>query len=356
MLRCVAPSRSTVGKVLFMTFFSKHGLFQKFRFTQRFFFVAAVVVLLVLGGVLFLVTCAITDQAEERGAHLKIGFSPDWEYGSRKKLAHKLTNQAPVELTKVVEYLNTEYQPDLVVGGGDYVESSAVKPEKAKQQLAEINAIFKRLKAPRMYALGNHDMRSLSKADVMDILGIPAAHSVKDKGAWRVVVFDTNFNQADDSDRNVKSYTVGYVSQKELNWLDQALDTDRPTIVFSHHSPINTHNIENIVTANIVNADQVRALFERHKNVIAVVSGHTPQPQYQEINGIGYFVGDTLVNESGLGAFATIDLWYNPFSTRAEVVFEHYGRNRQSYSMISHMVRDRFENGMRMTKKFLFEE
>lgn len=308
-----------------------------------------------LGIVVFLLAHAITERAEERGSLLKIGFSPDWEYGSRKKLAHKLTNQAPVELEKVVEYFNAEYRPDVVVGGGDYVESSAVKPEKAKQQLAEINNIFKRLHAPRLYALGNHDMRSLSKADVVSILGIEQAHAVQDIGDWRVVIFDTNFNQSDDSDRNTKSYTLGYVSQKELAWLDQALDTDRPTIVFSHHSPVATYNIDNVLTLNIANADAVRSLFERHHNVIAVVSGHTPRPQYYQVNGIGYFIGDTLVNESSLGAFATIDLFYNSFSTRAEVIFEHHGRNRQSYAIVTHIVRDRFENNFRMLKSLITE-
>ncbi len=297
----------------------------------------------------------IEDRASEVGAPVKVGFSPDWEYGSRKKLAHKLTNRAPEELEKVVTYMNDVYQPDIVVGGGDYIESSAVKPETAKRQLREINAIFSRLTAPRLYALGNHDMRSLAKDEVLSILGLSEAHTLRDIGQWRLVVIDTNFNKSDDSHRNAKAYTVGYVSRQELEWLEQAVTTDRPTIVFSHHSPVSTYNIDNVLTENITNAYELRSVLERHSNVVAVVSGHTPRPQFHEYAGISYFVGDTLVNEFGLGAFATLDLLYNPFSTRTDIRFEHYGNNRQSYHAVSFIEREERTRFFRMIKKVLKE-
>jgi 3',5'-cyclic AMP phosphodiesterase CpdA len=267
----------------------------------------------------------------EEPARLKLGFSPDWEYGSRKRLAHKLTNQAPAELEKVVRYFNEEFRPDLVIGGGDYIESSGVKSEKAKEQLREVNDIFKRLDAPRRYALGNHDMRALSKEEVMDILGISSPHSITDIGAWRLVVFDTNFNQADDSHRSRQQYAEGYVSVRELRWLEAAITTDQPTLVFSHHSPIMTYNVDNVLARNIANEEVVRAVLERHSNVVAVISGHTPRPQHVIVNGVHYVIGDTLVNEEGLGAFAAISLEYFPLSRRATMQFEHFGRRREVY-------------------------
>lgn len=273
------------------------------------------------------------DPVREEPTRLRIGFSPDWEYGSRKRLSHKLTNQAPGELEKVVRYFNEEFHPDLVVGGGDYVESSGVKPETAKRQLREVNDIFKRLEAPRVYALGNHDMRSLSKEEVMGILEIRSSHSVTDLGDWRIVVFDTNFNKEDDSPRSREQYAEGYVSARELRWLEAAVTTDRPTLVFSHHSPITAYNIDNALARNILNEEAIRAVFERHKNVVAVVSGHTPLPQHAVLNGVNYLIGDTLVNEEGLGAFAAISLEYFPIARRASVHFEHFGRRPVIYEL-----------------------
>lgn len=265
---------------------------------------------------------------------LKVGFSTDWEYGSRKRLEHKLPIQGLPELKKVVAYYNDVFRPDLVIGGGDYIESSATKPEKAKAQLREIHEVFKTLTMPRYYALGNHDMRSLTKREVMDILGIEESHVILDQGDWRLVIFDSNFHHQTDADRGAENYTDGYVNQAEMAWLDAALDTDRPTIVFSHHSPaivLSQSDGENNRRTVIKNGAEVRALLERHPNVVASMSGHTPRPQYTEINGIHYFIADTLVNEAALGAFATIELTWHPDERRGEILFEHYGLRRETY-------------------------
>jgi hypothetical protein len=267
----------------------------------------------------------------------------------------KLTNQAPAELEKVVNYFNEVFHPDLVIGGGDYIESSGVKVYRAKIQLGEINDIFKRVAAPRAYVLGNHDMRVLTKEEVMDILGIAENHGIYDMGAWRVVLFDTNFNKNDDSDRGGHPYSIGYVSNAELDWLDQSLMTDRPTIVFSHHTPVQTLTVDDIWRENIENADMVRAVLEKHPNVVASVSGHTPRPQSSVVNGITYFVGDTLVSETGLGAFATLELRYNPFSTYVQVIFEHYGMHRETYTTESYMEKDLVRRYYRMIKQFVSE-
>ncbi len=273
----------------------------------------------------------------EKPSLLKIGFTNDWEYGPRKKLKHKLTAQAPTELQKAVDFFNNEYKPDIVIGGGDYIESSAIKKEDAKRELQEINGIFKGVQAPRLYALGNHDMRSLTKEEVRAVLEIPENHSFKDIGDWRVVVLDTNFNKEDDSDRAEKNYVTGYVSRAELEWLKNALDTERPVIVFSHHSPISVPRADGLTwVINITNENDVRAALEERGNVVAVISGHNPQSYYEERNGIHYIIVDTMVHEDALGSFATIDLEYLQFEKYAEVTVHQQGREPNQYSFDWH--------------------
>src|SRR3990167_9377668 len=64
----------------------------------------------------------------EKISVLKIGFVSDSEHGSRKRLKHKLPIQGVPELEKVVAYYNEVFHPDIVIGGGDYIESSSTKP------------------------------------------------------------------------------------------------------------------------------------------------------------------------------------------------------------------------------------
>lgn len=309
------------------------ALLKKIRIKQPIVLVSLVVFAL---GLVVSISLIILERGEEKDEEgfasvLKIGFTTDWEYGSRTELKHKRPIQALTELEKVVTFYNDVFKPDIVIGGGDYIESSSTRPEKTKNQLREIYTLFQKVSAPKLYALGNHDMRSLSKTDVMSILGIAESHSLQDIGDWRLVVIDTNFNKEDESDRNAKNYVDGYVSQAELLWLDARLATERPTLVFSHHSPLRTLDDGNHPTRNIINDEALRALLEKHANVVAVISGHTPKAQHAEVNGIHYFVADTLVNVEGLGAFATVVATFNKRTGKAETFFEHYGLNRQTF-------------------------
>ena len=294
----------------------------------------------------------LEERSDERGALLKIGFTSDWEYGYRDKIAHKLTNQAPVLLQEAVRFYNEELQPAFIVAGGDYIEGSSVSKTRAQAQLSEIIAVFRQVRAPHVFALGNHDLRALSKEEAKAILGQEEAHAVRDIGDWRLVVFDTNFNKNDDSDRGDADYTKGYVSRAELAWLDAALETDRPTIVFSHHSPLPTiaGDKDESFTENLSNGHAVRTLLERHPNVLFSVAGHTPRPQYKEISGVHYFVSDTLVNASSLGSFSAIELRYNPFSKKGTILFEHYGQDRQTYRAEAWTIKSHLANWWRMTK------
>ena len=264
---------------------------------------------------------------------LKVGFVTDWEYGYRQRMKHKLTLQSLPALEAAVTYLNDTYHPDIVVGGGDYIESTGVKPERAREQLAKVDAIFQKLSAPRLYALGNHDLRSLSKADVREVLGLKENHAFRDIGDWRFVVLDTNFNE-DGSDRDAKQYVTGFVNESELSWLASVLKTERPVLVFSHHSPVMSPNVDGIFAVNILNAVSVRKVLEEAGNVVGVVSGHSPYGYAEERNGIHYFVVDTLANEPVLGTFATLDLRYAKETREAEILFRRVGGDQRLIQVV----------------------
>ena len=259
---------------------------------------------------------------------LKIGFITDWEYGYKKDIGDKLTNQAPVELEKAVKYLNEEYRPEMVISGGDMVESSMSRTETTKIQLNKINEIFSRLDARRGYVMGNHDLRDLTKEEVRKILGIDYNHAYFDLGDWRLVLMDTNFDKKDYSDMGPDYYVDGYVPPSEYTWLSEALATDRPTMIFSHHSPI-----PNIDNKNLSRRDDVRAFLERFKNVILVVSGHDPTCKLEESNGIYYFIANNLVDNKALGSFATMTFQYNRYSRKAEIEIKHHGAHQEEFKI-----------------------
>jgi hypothetical protein len=228
---------------------------------------------------------------------LKIGFVTDWEYGKQKKYDQKLPNKAKGYLKTAVNHFNKAFQPDLIVGGGDYILARGVKKKTAAKQLCQINAVFQKAKAPRLYCIGNHDLAKLSKGEVQKNLGISYNHSVTEMNGIRIITLDTNKISSEGDEYGV----TGRVSEEELSWLEDELNTNLPVIVFSHHSPIETNG-----RANIYEDDELRSILEKYGNVVAVFSGHSPVNYSTEVNGINYVIINNLVGSTAKGSFADI--------------------------------------------------
>ncbi len=264
-----------------------------------------------------------TKQQSIAGAESVFHFGAigDFEYGTRINVGNKLTKQAREELKKVISFYNDEYRPTFAIELGDMIESSGLSPEKAKKQFRDIDAVFQTVNARREYVLGNHDLRSLSKAEVREILSLDDNHRYFDEGDWRFVIMDTNFDE--ETDRGSNHTAAGYVSENEFRWLETALATDRPTIVFSHH-PVAPGR------KNLSDYEKVRSFFERYPNIILSISGHYPGFRFTKEDGIHYLVVDNLANVDSLGSFATLDTTYNPLTKEARVLIEHYGPTRRT--------------------------
>jgi hypothetical protein len=232
---------------------------------------------------------------------VKIGFVTDWEYGKQKKYEQKLPNKAKGYLKTVVNHYNKAFHPDLIVSGGDYILARSVKKKTATKQLRQINAVFQKVKAPRLYCIGNHDLSELSKGEVQKNLGISYNHSATDMNGVRIITMDTNEISSGEDEYGV----TGRVSVEELTWLEEKLNTELPVIVFSHHSPIQTPEKTGWRT-NMYDASEVRSVLEKYGNVAAVFSGHSPVNYSEKVNGINYVVINNLTDELAKGSFADI--------------------------------------------------
>jgi len=267
-----------------------------------------------------------------RAETLKIGFVTDWEYGKYKKFTHKLPHKAKKYLKQAVAHYNNQFKPDLVIGGGDYILSRGVSKKKAKKkakkQMIEINRVFRRLDAPRRYCIGNHDLSHLSKKEVQENLGINYNHSVTDTKGARIITLDTN----DLASGEDKYKTNGRVSDKELAWLDEQLNTELPVIVFSHHSPVSTPEGSSW-RINILSADAVRNVLEKYGNVVVVFSGHHAVNYSEKKNGINYFVINNLTDSKARGSFADISVETDGESGEVGISVIQYGKKPANYSV-----------------------
>lgn len=265
---------------------------------------------------------------------LRFGFVTDFEYGYKDNVGNKLSNRAPEELEKVVNFYNDQFHPEMVVSGGDMVESSISKKKTTIEQFQKINAIFNQIQAKKGYVFGNHDLRDLNKEELRGILGMGANHSYFDQGDWRFVLMDTNF-QKDGADLGPGYYVEGLVSEAEFVWLKEALNTDRPTLLFSHHSPVPIE-IDGVLysnTKNLANGLEVHNFLKQYPNLILVMSGHDPSFKFQNFEGVNYLIVDNLANVDSVGSFASLIARYNKYTREVKVEIEHYGPSYKKFEV-----------------------
>lgn len=277
--------------------------------------------------------------------NLKIGVVTDWEYGKKKSIGNKLTKIAYEELGKVVKYFNEEFKPEIVIECGDMVESSLSKKNTTTGLLRKINKLFSTLDAQRGYAFGNHDVRDLSKEELREILEIDYNHTYFDIGDWRLVIMDTSFNK-DGSDQEAGYYVAGFVPESEFNWLKETFETERPVILFSHHSPTPKNTLGDFLASNknLKNALETHNFLKQFDNLVLVVSGHAPSFAFDNIEGINYLIVDNLANKDSIGSFASMEANYNKYFKKAEIKIEHHGPSYRNFEINKQISEPNWKN------------
>lgn len=282
------------------------------------------IIFLLVGGSFFGIYLHYRKVIINSWTNLKIGFVTDFEYANRKKIGNKLPKQAIPELEKIANYFNNEFKPDIVIEGGDMIESSTTHKLSSKEsRFREINEAFLKIQARKEYVLGNHDLRALSKEQFRRFAGMEDNHKYFDLNGWRFVIMDTNFDEKG-QDMGPTFYAGSYVSENETKWLEEAINTEKPTIIFSHHPFLPLEK------KNLINADEVISVLEKRENVIMTVSGHDPSFYFNEQNGTAYLVVDNIANEDSVGSFATFETEYNKYTEEAKIKMEHYGPTRET--------------------------
>lgn len=279
--------------------------------------------------------CYMKKVVSEAETNLKFGFVTDLEYGYKDNIGKKLPREALPELEKVVNFFNNEFEPEIVVVGGDIVESSLSKQNTTVEQFKEINELFLKLEAKRGYVFGNHDLRKLSKAELRDILGMEGNHSYQDIGDWRFVLMDTNFNSENGFDLGPNYYIGGFVNRSEFSWLKEAFNTKRPIILFSHHSPVPNEVDGQLYsnTQNILNGIELHNFLKQYRNLVLVVSGHEGGYKFKDVEGVNYLIIGNLVDMVSRGNFASLEAKYNDYTKEAKVHIDRHGGNAGTFEI-----------------------
>lgn len=209
----------------------------------------------------------------------------------------KKLNEAVIEWNK--HYL------DFVLMNGDYIDNSGRSNAQAISDLAIIETEFNKLKVPRYYSFGNHDLDSNSKSEFINGTDMSVGYYSFDIFGVHFIVLDGCYGEdSDTSNYNNSNYawTETYINPAQRTWLTNDLAaTTKPTIIFCHQHLIN------VGLYSIVNNAVVRTIVENSGKVIGVFHGHSHLNNKINVNGIPYYLMEAMTdNPFPANAFAII--------------------------------------------------
>ncbi len=183
---------------------------------------------------------------------------------------------------------------DLVIDLGDLIHETDTESDLI--QYRKVMGLLGTEK-PIKHVFGNHDVRTLSKDQLIEIIDEEKAYYSFDLESYHHIVLDSFRNSRKDLCR---------IDQEQLDWLKEDLNkTFLPTLVYCHY-PLDNQSVsdnyyfrEKPERAFIENKKEVRSVFESSGKVLAVFNGHLHFFNEESINGIRYITVPAFTENDG---------------------------------------------------------
>ena len=172
-------------------------------------------------------------------------------------------------LNLAVSTLRNQVQPDIVVDLGDLIESRVDYKEISKKSA---EADYKKASSiiassfQTYHVVGNHELLSMSKDNVENLIGRKNRYIANVKG-YQIIVLDANYTEKEDhidAKHDDSFIYTGTLTSGALDWLENRLKESSKNIIFIHH-PI----------WNLENKSEVSRIFKKYSDkIIFTANGH----------------------------------------------------------------------------------
>lgn len=189
-----------------------------------------------------------------------------------------------------------KFHPEFIVHTGDVIEGTNDTYNIGMQGVQQVKDVLKELHVPIYWAIGNHDIRALTKEEFQKILGIDYSDTVFDVGDYRFIILDANCTRLGESRTpQSKRFIRGKLSKNTMTWLEDQLKTDKNVYIFMHHGTFLDDSMgdpkkvktdgkkEYKMKQSISNAKELNALLKKYR-VTAIFNGHMEARRYRTID------------------------------------------------------------------------
>lgn len=258
------------------------------------------------GGVLLLAMGRLPREvmAAAKGRGLRFGVITDAHYASREKSGTRHYADSMSKMREAIAEFNRA-DLDFVIELGDMKDMPANEnAEQTLRFLSDIEREYKRFEGPAYHVLGNHDMDCITKEEFLaETTNVGRttgrSHYAFTANGYRCIVLDANYNlDGTPYARGNFNWTKAMIPAEQLAWLEQELKahSKRPTLIFVHQMLDRFSDINpNLCVSN---ADEVVAILEAHKQVVAVFQGHHHPGHYSCREGIHYVTFNGMIERA----------------------------------------------------------
>lgn len=193
-------------------------------------------------------------------------------------------------LAKTVKDINSLKGVDFVVFTGDNIDKSNEDDLKAFLKVAN------KLKFPYYMIIGNHEVFKSQKFDKKEYLKVASRYSrcFKQKNPNYVFIKKGVVFIVVDGTKEVIPGPAGYYREATLKWLDKQLTKYKnDQVVLLQHFPIEAPCYNR--THTTYNVDAYKDVLNKHKNVIAIFSGHYHVNGEKMVDGVYHVSTPALV-------------------------------------------------------------
>lgn len=223
-------------------------------------------------------------------------YAPERPINNGSIIDRKLMEYAEPLLEKLIDKINNEIKPDLVLNLGDLVEDF----NEHDKDIINLNYIWDKLKdiKPNFYScIGNHDLRSMSsRHEVEQIMEYEHSTFSFNIDDLHVVILGTYVNN-DLGTASGGILKTQFISQEDLDWLRKDLkQSNLPTIICTHFGVAEDDMKGNWwfetcpEHALLGNRKELKEIIKINKNILAVFSGHQHWTKKIVENEIPYYV------------------------------------------------------------------
>ena len=260
---------------------------------------------IISGGVVLLATgqpCKASGGHSRRS--LRFGILTDTHFSDRPTSGTRHYRDSELKMREAIEAFNRA-DLDFIIELGDMKDMPAsADPAPTLRDLDRIESIFREFDGATYHVLGNHDMDCLTKGEFL-------AHTTNEGrttgrsyysfsvNGYRCIVLDANFNpDGEPYARGNFDWKSATIPASQLEWLGGMLAKHRqqPTLIFIHQMLDSFSTVSRNLCVD--NADEVRAILERHKQVRAVFQGHHHPGHCSRHKGIDYITFNGMIEQS----------------------------------------------------------